>query len=133
MNNNFPPAPSQALPNQNFPSQQNLPSQQFPTQQFPAPQNFPPQGMSPSAPQTPSRDFTRELEEFRESYPELYAMVRYDSKCIPAPVWELISGQGMTMTRAFRVWLDQQQIQNQRNTQRSAGSMRSAGTPCSMR
>ena len=139
MDNNFTRVPPQALHNQNIPPQQ-YPPQQYPPQLFPpqqvpsqqvppqqVPPNFPPQEMNRPAPQTPPRDTARELEEFRETYPELYAMIRYDSKCIPAPVWELISGQNMTLTRAFRVWLDQQQIQNQRNTQRSAGSMRSAG------
>lgn len=110
----------------------NRPIPQTPPQQYPqqySQQEWPPQNSNTSpAPQQPSGAdrMGMELEQFRQDFPNLYALVRQDSRNIPEPVWERIA-QGMTLSDAFRSWLDEQQAQNLRNSHRSAGSMRSAG------
>ena len=87
-------------------------------------QTPPPQ--TQASPLPSNRNTNQELEEFQQAFPNVYALAMNDSKCLPQQVWDLVR-QGMSITEAFRAWLDTQQTQNQRNTRRSAGSMRSAG------
>ena len=93
------------------------PAPDFSSKTPPAPRHSP-------LPEDRSTDM--ELEEFRQAFPDVYALAMADSKCLPQQVWDLVR-QGMTITEAFQTWLEEQQTQNQRNTRRAAGSMRSAG------
>ena len=126
MDNSMNRAVPQAMP---IPSQQQMifPQMQTSQQQVMPPQmqtpQMPPQTRFPTA---PSQDTSAELERFRQTFPNLFELVRQDSKILPKPVWELVA-QGITLTDAVCLWLDQQQAQNLRNSHRSAGSMRSAG------
>ena len=104
-------------------SPRNLPRAEVPAPADPEEAYFPPQ-QPPMDPHSIDAD----LEEFQQIFPEVYALARVNSQCIPAQVWELVR-TGMTLTEAFRSWLDRQQPLNlnQRNARRRTGSMRSAG------
>lgn len=94
-----------------------------------------PQDMSQSTRSTPfgqeetnSNSFSidDDLEEFKQEFPEVYALALSNAQCIPQQVWEQVR-TGISLTEAFRLWLDKQQPLNLRNTRRCAGSMRCAG------
>lgn len=81
------------------------------------------------------------VQEFAKAFPEIYDQARKDPSVIPDSVWEAVKG-GLTLTaawakysvdqakRATEAAMEQAQTaqQNQRNLQRSTGSMRTAGS-----
>lgn len=83
-----------------------------------------------------------DLAEFAKAFPEVYARVRNgDKSAIPDSVWAEVNGGRLSLTAAYAVYavgqadqkaaaaerVQKAAAQNQRNAQRSTGSMRSAG------
>lgn len=83
----------------------------------------------------------RNLEEFSKAFPEVYAKARTDASAIPDSVWADVS-EGLSLTAAYAKYAvaeaaktvqaaehkAQAAEQNQKNTQRTTGSLSSAGS-----
>lgn len=83
----------------------------------------------------------RNLEEFSKAFPEVYAKARTDASAIPDSVWADVS-EGLSLTAAYAKYAvaeaakavqtaehkAQAEEQNQKNTQRTTGSLSSAGS-----
>lgn len=83
----------------------------------------------------------RNLEEFSKAFPEVYAKARTDASAIPDSVWADVSA-GLSLTAAYAKYAvaeaakavqtaehkAQAEEQNQKNTQRTTGSLSSAGS-----
>lgn len=73
----------------------------------------------------------RELADFAQRFPDVYARAKGDPDTIPDEVWQEVS-QGKTLTEAYgayaaREFGEQGRQQSERNAARSTGSMRSSG------
>ena len=82
---------------------------------------------------TPEMD--RDMEEFRQLFPQVFLQAAKDPKTIPPEVWDMVQ-QGKTLTDAYCRYVAMQTVQNggmntnqnDQSSRRSTGSMRSAGS-----
>ena len=83
-----------------------------------------------------------DLAEFKQAFPEVYAQARSNPKAIPQSVWDEVNSGKFSLTSAYSRYAvaqakqeaetamreQQTAAQNQRNSQRSTGSQKSAGS-----